>query len=199
MSKLWTSKSYTLAEIKAHAEGRKRWLADSCKEAKVRGTESPWWGRNGWTPALQALDHPWIWTVFHFPNYISISMKLISHSYSWFLEIPGAVFSMYILITIPLLFEVTRIRLSIWSKDPKDYSDAMTQAPVNNCQVLYFSSHWPASPKMSFGFLFSWKFPSRSTLPLGQKIIVYKKPLFKMCSIPQRERRTRGISLCISY
>ena len=44
---------------------------------------------------------------------------------------------------------------------------------------------------MSFGFLFSWKFPSRSTLPLDQKIIVYKKPLFKMCSIPWRERRAR--------
>lgn len=61
--------------------GRGGWLTAARKQKS--GTESPWWGRNGWTPALQALEHPWIWTVFHFPNYISISMKLISHSYSW--------------------------------------------------------------------------------------------------------------------
>lgn len=134
--KLWTSKGYELAEIKAHAEGRKRWLADSCKEAEVRGTESPWWGRNGWTPALQALEHPWIWTVFHFPNYISISMKLISRSYLW---VPWN--------SRCSLFNVYPYNNStiIWGNQNKTFHmikgsqrlrDAMTQDPVKNCQVL---------------------------------------------------------------
>lgn len=150
-------------------------------------------------PALQALDFPWIWTLFHFPNCISISVKLISHSYSWIPLKFQVLISMYILTITCLLFEVTRIRLFHMTKGSQRLQWCYDQDTGNSCQIVYLRSHWPASPKMSFLFLSSLKFPSSRTLPLGWKIMVYKKSLFKMYSITWRERRVRGVFLCISH
>lgn len=102
---------------------------------------------------------------------------------------------MYILVINPLLLEVTRIRLySVWPKGPKDYRDDMARTPKTTVNTVAQKSLTCLSKDvLSFPILFEI-FTTRTFLRAG-KLMIYKKPLFKICSIPWGERRVRGVSL----